>query len=395
MNNNRTVLEMDGGGGHYSHYYVSDIANTTTESVRAKSTETTETSGGSSDAATYNFVASKQLDEKERGKIEMFYRSHRTFIYVGQCLANLYLTNTELVDGGRRSRPLRQDWQLTLTGVPLLLLNKGDTKSRDKRQLRICLAQVGTGFPLWADIIDNLSDYRADGTTTTFQTMYLSTDHRKMAGLSFDCRIAAEAFLAQLEAIVSNPLNISLTGPKKRQSLKLFARRRSKSVGRLSETSEVELGQDGITQCSGKRPPRKTDISQPCLFQHITSVNLYNCDPVTLAMVQQQHQLQQKQTARAPTFSSIDSPVYSTPEPMDMLSSSSRSSTSSSCTSHYDRMMSRQSRRLAPPIPLDRATSFHEMSTDGAIDGINVIQRDRVANIRHFVTSSNASNFSY
>ena len=46
----------------------------------------------------------------------------------------------------------------------------------------------------------------------SFHTFYLSIDHRKMAGLSFDCSSSADEFLKQIELITSNPKNISLTG---------------------------------------------------------------------------------------------------------------------------------------------------------------------------------------
>lgn len=232
--------------------------------------------------------SSMMLNEYEIAKIDMFYRSHKTFVFVGHCLVCLYFTETELVDGGRSSRPC--DWKPMLTGVPVLLFNKGDTKSRDKRQIQICVAERGTGFQLWADIIDNLSNYSA--LDHTFHTMYLSSDHRKMAGLSFGNQHASVEFLQQIESIISNPLNIALTAPKSKKSgdkFRLFRRSRSKSVGRTDigrgvNGSERSATQNAFTDFNetgngrNRKTPNKCDISQPCLFQHITSVNLYNYD---------------------------------------------------------------------------------------------------------------------
>ena len=164
----------------------------------------------------------------------------------------------------------------------MLIFNKGETKSRDKRQIQICLAERGTGFPLWSDLIDSLSNYCAN--QPTFHTMYLSADHRKMAGLSFDCPAASVAFYRQIEPIISNPLNISLSGPKKSVKSKIFSRMRSrsKSVGRSEKMQDPWdlLGGPTNQLLSSKhlKPPIKADISSPCLFQHVTSVNLYNRD---------------------------------------------------------------------------------------------------------------------
>ena len=76
----------------------------------------------------------------------------------------------------------------------------------------MALAERGTGFALWKDVVDNLTDYKQ--MASTFHTLYLSCDHRQMAGLSFDCPQAAEAFGRQMAAITSDPLNIALSAPK-------------------------------------------------------------------------------------------------------------------------------------------------------------------------------------
>ncbi|KAH7640635.1 hypothetical protein HUG17_8104 [Dermatophagoides farinae] len=237
-------------------------------------------------------TTSRLLDEFEQSKIEMFYRSHRTFVYVGQCLVTLLFTETELVDGGRQSRPKSKDWKQICHGVPVLLFNRGDTRSRDKRQIQICIAEHGTGFQLWTDIIDNLSNYHA--LKPTFHTMYLSMDHRKMAGFQFENQFAALEFFRQIEIITANPLNISLTGPKagkkSGEKFRIFRKQRSKSVGRSNDIHHhhhhnvsnesspfYDLhDQSKNNHSKNKRPPGKTDISTPCLFQHVTSVNLHN-----------------------------------------------------------------------------------------------------------------------
>lgn len=179
-----------------------------------------------------------ELTEKDIVQVEVFFRSHKTYVYVCQCLANLYFCNA---DGGEK----RTEWQLARTGIPVLLLDKGETRARTKRMVQIVLAEKGSGFVLWRDIIDNLSNYRSED--TTFHTMYLSTDHRKMAGFSFDNLPAAVEFYDQVDQLVSDPLNISLSMPKKKNAKK--------------KQERIKL-------------PKKCDISQPCCFQHITNVDL-------------------------------------------------------------------------------------------------------------------------
>lgn len=81
----------------------------------------------------------------------------------------------------------------------------GETRARTTRQLQIVLAEKGTGFALWRDKVDNLSQYKCPGEEASFQTMYLSYDHREMIGLSFDLEDAAHEFY---ETVSSNRLSI-------------------------------------------------------------------------------------------------------------------------------------------------------------------------------------------
>lgn len=172
-------------------------------------------------------AGSKLLSEQEVQSIEHFLRSHKSSIYVCGCMANLYLTGTRLVDNGRCSAPTQEGWQLSKTGIPVLTFDSGLAKNRDKRRLSINLTERGSGFVLWSDIIDHLSNYRAfrdsngsnddekaDSSQDTFHVMYLSSNHRIMVGLSFDDAICARLFLRQVELVTSDPSNISLTGPK-------------------------------------------------------------------------------------------------------------------------------------------------------------------------------------
>lgn len=152
-------------------------------------------------------------------------------------LANLY-TRTSTQDS---------EWQLCFTGIPLVLLDIGEARSRDKRRIQIILAERGTCFMLWRDTIDHLTSYKVSG--KAFHTMCLSSDHTTLIGISFDMAPAAHEMWTHIERLVASPENISLSIPGKKKKKE-------------------------------KKPPKpaplppKSHISQPCCFQHVTSVDL-------------------------------------------------------------------------------------------------------------------------
>ena len=137
-------------------------------------------------------------------------------------------------------------WQLRFTGVPLLLLDLGETKSREKRQLQLIIAEKGTGFALWRDVVDNLTAYKVQ--ENHFHTLYLSSDHRQKLGLSFNDGKTAMEFHSILEKLISDPANICLSGP-----------------GKKKEKNKEKSPK--------YKAPRKTDISNPCNFNHVTTVD--------------------------------------------------------------------------------------------------------------------------
>lgn len=198
---------------------------------------------------------SGDVTDQDLVQVETFFRSHKTFVHVCPTLTNLYMT--PLSKGNNKKEPETEnsgpsnDWQLMFTGIPVLLLDTGENRARTKRRIKIVLAEKGSGFMLWSDTIDNLSDYKVYD--KAFHTMYLSSDHRKLAGLSFDDTKAAADFYLQIEKLTADPANISLSGPN--------TKRDKKSAKRNKVREKVKL-------------PKKTDISQPCCFQHVTKVDL-------------------------------------------------------------------------------------------------------------------------
>ncbi|CAH0767933.1 unnamed protein product [Bemisia tabaci] len=198
-------------------------------------------STGCTDSNSSSSVDGNELSDQEKAQVESCFRGLKTQVFVASSLANLYLgTNGE-----------DSSWKLSYTGIPVVILDTGEAKSRTKRQMRILLAERGSCFTLWQDLIDNLSSYKVSG--PAFHTMCLSSDHSKLIGFSFDCARAAEQLWRHIEKLTSNPENISLSvpGAKRRNSKKL--KKQVKICDKL---------------------PEKCNISQPCCFQHIINVNL-------------------------------------------------------------------------------------------------------------------------
>lgn len=176
------------------------------------------------------------ISEHDLLQIEMFYRSHKTEVHVCPSLANLYF-----------GKAIRQNdhWKFAMTGIPVLVLDTG-IHHRD-RKLHIVLAEKGTGFVLWRDKVDQLTAYKAPH--ANFHTLHLSTDHTKIAGLSFDDKKAASEFVKKYLEYTSDPDDELL---------------------KLSKGKKKKVKQE--KQKTKFKPPKKTEISQPCCFVHVTKL---------------------------------------------------------------------------------------------------------------------------
>ncbi|XP_033739915.1 uncharacterized protein LOC117327173 [Pecten maximus] len=175
------------------------------------------------------------VTEQDILQVDTFFKSHKTDVVVCNCLANLYFGK---VMGGK------DHWKFTMTGIPVLVLDTGE--HHRKRRLQIVLSEKGTGFVLWKNKIDHLTEYSAPH--TNFHTLHLTTDHTRLAGLSFDDGSAATEFYNALQKLTSDPndelFNISKSKKKKK-----------------SQKSKQKF-----------KAPKKTEISQPCCFVHVTKL---------------------------------------------------------------------------------------------------------------------------
>lgn len=199
----------------------------------------------SSDGGTFSFtdmIMSKKfregVTEQDLLQVDTFYRSHKSEVYVCGCLVNMYF-------GSAKAALNNDEWTFSRTGIPLLLLDTGE--HHRERKLYIILAEKGTGFTIWRDVVDNQTGYRTPN--ANFHTMHTSTDYSKLAGFSFDDAGAASEFYGHLHKLTADP-DDQLLNPgniKKKKSIK-------------DKKKKVKL-------------PKKTEISQPCCFVHVTKLD--------------------------------------------------------------------------------------------------------------------------
>lgn len=85
----------------------------------------------------------ERITESEKHQLEMFFKSLKTQVFVCESLVNLYVAWKETPG----------TWTYRHTGVVVVILDCGDTKSKRKRKIQILVAERGTCFPLWKDTI--------------------------------------------------------------------------------------------------------------------------------------------------------------------------------------------------------------------------------------------------
>uniref|UniRef100_A0A1B0FNN1 Misexpression suppressor of ras 3 n=2 Tax=Glossina TaxID=7393 RepID=A0A1B0FNN1_GLOMM len=190
-------------------------------------------SDGDADTLSTDTASNTNLSDYERGQVESFFSGLGTEIYVSSSLANLY-------EGTGKEG----DWHLIFTGIPVILHDKGNVRSRALAKVTLVLAERGSCFALWSDRIDNLSNYRVAG--PSFHTMCLSTNHQQVIGFSYDSTESAREIWQQMERLISDPENIALSVP-----------------GRKNRKQK---------RAKPAPLPPKSQISHPCQFHHVTSV---------------------------------------------------------------------------------------------------------------------------
>lgn len=185
------------------------------------------------------------LTEQEILQVDIFYRSHKSKVFVCQCVAELYfgsVRNSKTFDNFYSESNNSSGWTLIKPGVPALVLDTAE------RKLHLIFAEKGTGFTLWKETVTNATNYTA--VQPNFHTLHLVNDPSKLVGLSFQDSSGASDFLHKLNSIITNPDNEDILNPGKKGKKK-----KKEKKNKL------------------KKPTSKADISAPCCFTHITALD--------------------------------------------------------------------------------------------------------------------------
>ena len=188
---------------------------------------------------------SVKLSKEDMHRIKVFFSSTDTQVAVCGCVADLMLAAMD-------SSGQPKEWQHQTTGVPVFVLNTGE--GRSKRGLRMVLSDRDTGFTLWQDTINYLSQYKEH--SPGLHTMHLSSSLMKLVGFKFHDTDAANEFLKQFREITQNTND---------ELWKVSRGEKRKVVKKSKHKAKVYT-------------PVKGDISQPLQFEHVTNIDSRNPD---------------------------------------------------------------------------------------------------------------------
>lgn len=212
-------------------------------------------------------LSRRKISEQDLQQVEMFYRSHKTELFVCRCRVTLFFGSVRRHSTVTTSDPdlaaaelnPESKWTPTKSGILLIVLDSGE--SRRHRKLYVILAEIGSGFMLWRDSVDHLTNYC--NLSSIFHTMHMSHDHTRLAGFLFEDNAAAADFYRKFTSLVSNKddtlLNLSRATARRPRSLpRKFRRNQSAAETKFSLN--------------------KADISGPCCFTHVTKMDRSTCD---------------------------------------------------------------------------------------------------------------------
>jgi len=185
-------------------------------------------------------------------KVESSYRSIGTQVYASRCICELYITTAE------RLAKL-EDWIYFQHGLPVWLLNSGTNRKR-QACLSLILAEYGSGFPIWQETITGQSDLKqARDKHITFRL----SDRITLAVLRFNDSHASKEFFSYY---------VSIRNDQHYKHLFVQTHSRSSSCGSIL-THRKKINRPPQQQRQSQHLS-KSSISNPCQFQHITSLQL-------------------------------------------------------------------------------------------------------------------------
>ena len=186
------------------------------------------------------------LTEQEVDKLKKFFGSLHTEVFICQC-------NVKLFFGYVHERP--EQWPFVQHGALVMVLDKDD--GRRQQGLWITLADKNTGFVIWRDCINHLSQFAS--IHPNFHVMHTSQNHNKMAGFIYDNADAAMIFFKQFHLIVQahrHILDLSIKYKKKKNKTKYKAPSKSEistPVG-FTHVSRLERPENAVSQVSCNTP---------------------------------------------------------------------------------------------------------------------------------------------
>lgn len=183
------------------------------------------------------------LCDSEIFKIKLSFSSLTNRVIVCPILANLYSWKPSDIE----------TWSYFKTGVPVLVIVH-DGQSRGKNiQMQLCIVDRKNGFATWREIITQASEYKMS--QRNFHTLKLSSprEEGEMIGLKFPNEDIASVFYKDVLCNIPEEAELeAYQSPKHKETKKSVKRKENPSLSK-------KLSKD--------------DISSPCMFTHVTSIN--------------------------------------------------------------------------------------------------------------------------
>ena len=184
------------------------------------------------DAKNNNTSGIVKVKDKELFKIKLALSSLTNSVVICPVIATLYTQST--ADN--------ETWNCCKRGAPGLILTCNS--DREVVSCQLCIADPDSGFAIWRESLLSISEYKAS--QKNFHTFKLLSDgngiDNTMAGIRFPTDESASIFLRDVLE------NIPKEGVQPDSPMTKAQRKQSKKI-------------------------KKSEISQPCMFKHVTSIN--------------------------------------------------------------------------------------------------------------------------
>jgi len=186
-------------------------------------------------------VSETHLCESELFKIKLSFSSLSNRVIVCPVVATLYSWKPTDIE----------TWTYVKTGIPVLVIVHDVQNKSKNTQMELCMVDRSNRFANWRENITEASEYKV--AQRNFHTMKLSNpkEEGEMVGLKFPSEEIAAVFYKDVQCNIPDESELEMN-----QSPKHGDKKRSvKSKDRLSKRLS------------------KDDISSPCMFTHVTSIN--------------------------------------------------------------------------------------------------------------------------